>query len=130
MALSGGMVAGLRAGAAYQTFPLMDGHVVPPEILMLEPWWRNFAYNMATVQFVHRGFFWVLAVLIPIAWWRMRASAAAHFLLAAFVLQAALGISTLLAGVPVALAAAHQAGAVLLLAAALWTAHRHPRCAS
>jgi len=130
MALSGGMVAGLRAGAAYQTFPLMNGHVVPPEILMLEPWWRNFAYNMATVQFVHRGFFWVLAVLIPIAWWRMRASAAAHFLLAAFVLQAALGISTLLAGVPVALAAAHQAGAVLLLAAALWTAHRHPRCAS
>jgi cytochrome c oxidase assembly protein subunit 15 len=130
MALSGGMVAGLRAGAAYQTFPLMNGHVVPPEILVLEPWWRNFAYNMATVQFVHRGFFWVLAVLIPFAWWRMRASAAAHFLLAAFALQAALGISTLLAGVPVALAAAHQAGAVLLLAAALWTAHRHPRCAS
>jgi cytochrome c oxidase assembly protein subunit 15 len=130
MALSGAMVAGLRAGAAYPTFPLMNGHVVPPEILMLEPWWRNFAYNMATVQFVHRGFFWVLAVLIPIAWWRMRASAAAHFLLAAFVLQAALGISTLLAGVPVALAAAHQAGAVLLLAAALWTAHRHPRSAS
>ena len=130
MALSGGMVAGLRAGAAYQSFPLMNGHVVPPEILVLEPWWRNFAYNMATVQFVHRGFFWVLAVLIPLAWWHMRASAAAHFLLAAFVLQAALGISTLLAGVPVALAAAHQAGAVLLLAAALWTAHRHRRCAS
>jgi cytochrome c oxidase assembly protein subunit 15 len=60
----------------------------------------------------------------------MRASAAANFLLGAFVLQAALGISTLLAGVPVALAAAHQAGAVLLLAAALWTAHRHPRSAS
>lgn len=130
MALSGGMVAGLRAGAAYQTFPLMDGHVVPPEILVLEPWWRNFAYNMATVQLVHRGFFWVLAVLIPLAWWRRRASAAANFLLGAFVLQAALGISTLLAGVPVSLAAAHQAGAVLLLAAALWTAHRHRRCAS
>jgi cytochrome c oxidase assembly protein subunit 15 len=129
MALSGGMVAGLRAGAAYQTFPLMNGHVVPPEILVLEPWWRNFAYNMATVQFVHRGFFWVLAVLVPIVWWRAR-GAAAHFLLGAFVLQAALGISTLLAGVPVALAAAHQAGAVIVLAAALWTAHRHRRFAS
>jgi cytochrome c oxidase assembly protein subunit 15 len=123
MALSGGMVAGLRAGAAYNTFPLMNGHFVPPEILLLEPWWDNFLHNMATVQFVHRGFFWLLAVLIPLAWWRYRALPAAHFLMAAFVLQAALGIATLLAGVPVALGAAHQGGAVLVLAAALWTAH-------
>ena len=123
MALSGGMVAGLRAGYAYNTFPLMNGHVVPPEILMLEPWWMNFFYNMATVQFVHRGFFWLLAVLIPLAWWRGRASPSAHVLMAAFVLQASLGIATLLAGVPVLLAAAHQGGAVLLLAAALWHAH-------
>ena len=123
MALTGGMVAGLRAGYAYNTFPLMNGHLVPPEILMLEPWWRNFLYNMATVQFVHRGFFWALAVAIPILWWRHRELRAAHFLMAAFVLQAALGISTLLLGVPVALGAAHQGGAVLLLAAALWTAH-------
>jgi cytochrome c oxidase assembly protein subunit 15 len=124
MALTGGMVAGLRAGYAYNTFPLMNGHVVPPEILVLEPWWRNFLYNMATVQFVHRGFFWLLAVLIPIAWWRHRASPSAHVLMAAFVLQGSLGISTLLAGVPVVLGAAHQGGAVLLLAAALWHAHR------
>ena len=123
MALTGGMVAGLRAGYAYNTFPLMNGHVVPPEILMLEPWWRNFLYNMAAVQFVHRAFFWALAVAIPIVWWRYRASRAAHFLMAAFVLQATLGISTLLLGVPVALGTAHQGGAVLLLAAALWTAH-------
>ncbi|MGH8707034.1 MAG: COX15/CtaA family protein [Burkholderiales bacterium] len=124
MALSGGMVAGLRAGSAYQTFPLMNGHIVPPEILMLEPWWRNFLTNMATVQFVHRGFFWLLAVLVPIAWWQRRGDAAANALLAAFALQAALGIATLLSGVPVALGAAHQAGAVLVLAAALWHAHR------
>jgi cytochrome c oxidase assembly protein subunit 15 len=126
MALTGGMVAGLRAGAAYQTFPLMNGHLVPPEILQLEPWWRNFAYNLATVQFVHRAFFWILAIMIPLVWWRYRAS----LLVTAFVLQAALGIATLLLGVPVALAAAHQAGAVVLLAAALWTAHRHPRSAA
>ena len=123
MALSGGMVAGLRAGSAYQTFPLMNGHFVPPEVLMLEPWWRNFLYNMATVQLVHRLFFWVLLILIPIAWWRMRHAAAANALAAAFVLQTALGISTLLLGVPVGLGAAHQGGAVLLLAAALWNAH-------
>jgi cytochrome c oxidase assembly protein subunit 15 len=124
MALSGGMVAGLRAGSAYQSFPLMNGHVVPPEILMLEPWWQNFLTNMATVQFVHRGFFWLLAVLVPVAWWQRRASPAANALLLAFALQAALGIATLLAGVPVALGAAHQGGAVLVLAAALWNAHR------
>ena len=123
MALSGGMVAGLRAGAAYQTFPLMNGHFVPPEALLLEPWWRNFLYNMATVQLVHRAFFWTLAVLIPLAWWRSRDTLAGNALAAAFVLQGSLGIATLLAGVPVGLGAAHQGGAVLLLAAALWHAH-------
>ena len=123
MALSGGMVAGLRAGAAYQTFPLMNGHLVPPEALMLEPWWRNFLYNMATVQLVHRAFFWTLAVLIPLAWWRARHTVTGNALLGAFVLQGGLGISTLLAGVPVGLGSAHQGGAVLLLAAALWHAH-------
>ena len=123
MALSGGMVAGLRAGYAYNSFPLMNGHVVPPEIWLLDPWWRNFGYNMATVQFVHRAFFWLLAVLVPLAWWRCRALGAAHALAAAFALQAALGIGTLVLGVPVALAAAHQGGAVLLLGAALWYSH-------
>jgi cytochrome c oxidase assembly protein subunit 15 len=123
MALSGGMVAGLRAGSAYQTFPLMNGHIVPPEVLVLEPWWRNFLYNMATVQLLHRLLFWVLLILVPIAWWRSRGMLAGNVLLAAFALQAALGISTLLMGVPVGLGAAHQGGAVLLLAAALWNAH-------
>ena len=125
MALTGGMVAGLRAGHAYNTFPLMNGHVVPPEMWLLEPWWANLLYNSATVQFAHRALFWLLAILVPLAWWRLRgtrARYAAHALLAAFVLQAAFGILTLLSGVPVALAAAHQAGAVLLLAAALWAA--------
>jgi cytochrome c oxidase assembly protein subunit 15 len=124
MALSGGMVAGLRAGYAYNTFPLMNGRVVPPETFLLEPWWMNFLYNMAGVQLVHRALFWTLAALIPLAWWRSRHAMTGNALLAVFVLQAALGISTLLLGVPVALAAAHQAGAVLLFAAALLHAHR------
>lgn len=129
MALSGGFVAGLRAGYAYNTFPLMNGHFVPPEILLLEPWWKNFFYNMATVQFVHRSIAWLLMVLVPLLWWRALAAPlarsqrrACHTLLAVLALQVALGIAVLLAAVPVSLGAAHQGGAVLLLAAALWTA--------
>jgi cytochrome c oxidase assembly protein subunit 15 len=72
---------------------------------------------------VHRAFFWLLLVLVPLAWWQARGPASAHALLAAFVLQASLGISALLLGVPVALAVAHQAGAVLLLVVALIHAH-------
>jgi cytochrome c oxidase assembly protein subunit 15 len=130
MALTGGMVAGLRAGRAYNTFPLMNGHVVPPEIMMLDPWWQNFLYNMATVQFTHRAIAWLLAVLVALFWLRSmraalgaRARLAAHLVFAALVAQAALGIATLVLAVPVPLAAAHQGGAVLLLGAALWAAH-------
>jgi len=122
MALSGGMVAGLRAGHAYNSFPLMNGHLVPPEAFQLEPWWRNFFWNTATVQLVHRAFFWLLLLLIPLLWFRQR-TLAAHHLLAMFFIQAGLGIATLLNAVPVSVAALHQSGAVLLLAAALWTAH-------
>jgi len=131
MALTGGLVAGIRAGFAYNTFPLMHGHVVPPEILMLEPWWRNFFYNMATVQFDHRALAWVLAFAVPAFWWRVRAKpeasravrAAADAMLAALAVQIALGIATLVNVVPVSLAALHQAGAVVLFAAALNAAH-------
>ena len=66
MVLSGGLVAGIRAGQAYNTFPLMNGHFIPPEIFMIEPWYRNFFDNIATVQFDHRLIAWVLAILIPV----------------------------------------------------------------
>jgi heme a synthase len=126
MALSGGFVAGLRAGHAYNTFPLMNGQLIPQDIFLLEPWWRNFLWNVATVQFVHRAIFWLLLLLVPLLWWRLRrtdAKIAAHHLLGMFLLQATLGISALLLAVPIPLAAMHQAGAVLLLACALWTTH-------
>lgn len=131
MALSGGLVAGTRAGFAYNTFPLMNGDLVPPEMLMIDPWYLNFFNNMATVQFDHRLLAWVLALLIPIFWWRVRAAPAvprrarigAHLLLAMLGVQLALGISTLLLAVPLPLAAAHQAGALLLFAASLNEAH-------
>ncbi len=130
MALTGGLVAGIRAGFAYNTWPLMNGHLVPPEILMIEPWWRNFGYNMATVQFVHRT---LALVVLACAWllaWRVLATPAsgrearlaAGTLAAAVLAQVALGIATLLAVVPVGLGTAHQGGAVVVLACALWLA--------
>jgi cytochrome c oxidase assembly protein subunit 15 len=131
MALSGGLVAGIRAGFAYNTFPLMNGNVIPPEIMLIRPWYMNFVNNIATVQFDHRLLAWILLALVPIWWWRIRATpaipadarVAAHLLLAMLFVQAALGISTLLLVVPLPLAAAHQAGAVLLFTAALNAAH-------
>jgi cytochrome c oxidase assembly protein subunit 15 len=130
MILSGGLVAGIRAGAAYNTFPLMNGRFVPAEIFMIEPWYLNFFNNIATVQFDHRLIAWLLVIGVPALWWACRTfestlkvRTAADYLLAALALQFALGIATLLLHVPVALGAAHQGGAVLVFAAALWLAH-------
>ena len=127
MVLTGGLVAGLRGGHAYNTFPLMNGHVVPPEILQLEPLWKNFFWNIATVQFDHRLFAWVLAFTVPLLWWKCRAVPQARLatsvLLALLALQVTLGISTLLLHVPVVLGVAHQDVASLVLCAALWSAH-------
>ena len=129
-ALAGSLVAGIHAGLAYNTFPLMRGQVVPPEIMSLEPWYRNFSDNIATVQFDHRVIAWLLALLVPVFWLRAhdrrtspRVARAATLLLAALIVQLTLGIATLLLVVPLALAAAHQAGAVLVFAAALNAAH-------
>jgi cytochrome c oxidase assembly protein subunit 15 len=130
MVLSGGLVAGIRAGLAYNSFPFMNGHVIPPGIFALEPWYLNFFSNAATVQFDHRLIAWLLAFLVPWFWLRVhreaasrRARLAADLLLAMLALQIALGIATLLLAVPVALAGAHQAGALLVFGSALLAAH-------
>jgi len=130
MILTGGLVAGIRAGRAYNTFPLMNGHLVPPEIFMIDPWHLNFFNNMATVQFDHRLLAWILAALVPWFWLKVRraaqdprARAAVNLLLGALILQIALGISALLLVVPISLAAAHQGGAIAVFLAALLTVH-------
>jgi cytochrome c oxidase assembly protein subunit 15 len=136
MVLSGALVAGIRAGYAYNTWPLMNGRWIPDEILLIEPWWNNLAYNMATVQFDHRGIAYVIAALALLTWWRVRSASRAgpariwaDALLAAVVVQVSLGIATLLLRVPVSLAALHQAGAVLVFTCALGLRHalRAPR---
>ena len=130
MVVSGGFVAGIRAGFAYNTFPLMHGHVVPPEIMLLTPWWKNFFWNMATVQFDHRLIAWLLAAAIPLLWWRIsrggaprRARVGAALLVAMLAVQVSLGIATLVNVVPLPLAALHQAGALVLFALSLNVAH-------
>jgi cytochrome c oxidase assembly protein subunit 15 len=129
MALSGGLVAGTRAGLAYNTFPLMNGHLLPPGLFAAEPWYLNFVTNVTTVQFDHRLIAWLLALLVPWLWLQARrapfprARLGADLLLGALALQIALGISTLVLAVPVALAAAHQGGALIVFAAALFLVH-------
>jgi heme a synthase len=126
--LSGGLVAGLRAGLTYNTFPLMDGRLVPEGYARLQPFWLNWFETIPAVQFNHRllavaTFGTIVAVW---AWWRHDAGRALielDLLLVAALLQVALGISTLLLVVPVPLAAAHQAGAMLLATAALCLRH-------
>lgn len=130
MVLSGALVAGIRAGFAYNTWPLMNGQWIPDEILMLEPWWTNLIHNMATVQFVHRVLAAVIALLAVIAWSRVRfepPNARARFwsyaVLVAAAIQVLLGITTLVLRVPVNLAALHQAGAVALFTCAIGLRH-------
>lgn len=131
MVVTGGFVAGIRAGKAYNTFPLMNGHIVPPEILMVDPWYLNFFNNMATVQFDHRLGAWALAGLVPWFWWKIHhcpaassgARRAANFLVLALAVQIALGIATLLLAVPVGLGAAHQGGSMVVFGILLWLNH-------
>jgi len=129
--LSGGFVAGTHAGFAFNTFPLMNGQLIPEGLLDQTPLWRNFFENIATVQFDHRLLAMLLLLTIPLFWWRLKdlpydihLNTGRHLLLAALAAQLTLGISTLLLVVPVRLAAAHQGGAIILLTTSLFVSHR------
>ena len=128
--VAGGLVAGTHAGFDYNTFPLMDGHVVPEGYARLEPFLRNLTENIAAVQFDHR----LLATLTALAAAALVVVGLAArppplvrlpllALALAVAVQYLLGVATLLLVVPVWLAAAHQANAILLLTAALVLLH-------
>lgn len=133
-ALAGAFVAGLKAGYAYNTFPLMGGRLVPAGYLALDPWWRNLFEHVPAVQFNHR----LLGVLTTLAglglWWKSTRGgwsvAVRRWGLAVGVMslvQIGLGITTLLLLVPMALAVLHQAGAVVLLCFGLLLLHAAQR---
>ncbi len=124
--LSGGFVAGLKAGLIYNTFPMMGEYWVPPEIFSLAPFYLNFFENLVTVQFDHRVLAITSGSLLFVYWFRSMQKVFSSKLKASFnlvgimiILQLLLGISTLLLHVPVWLAASHQAGALLLFSALL-----------
>jgi heme a synthase len=122
----GALVAGLRAGLVYNTWPLMDGRLIPAGLFNLRPWAANFFDDVTTVQFQHR----LLAYLvILLALWRMLATARAapatgvarraRVVAALAIFQAALGVTTLLLVVPICSALLHQGFAMLLFGMAV-----------
>ena len=119
---AGAVVAGLKAGHVYPTFPKMGGFWAPPGMFDASPWWRNIFENPVTAQFMHRVLALTSALMVLAAWGASLAVGAsrrvrcwAHASLAATAAQIALGVAVLLFHVPIPLAAGHQAGAVALL---------------
>jgi cytochrome c oxidase assembly protein subunit 15 len=129
MILSGGLVAGTDAGFSYPTWPRMGPQFLPPGLYATDPAWLAAFEDVTTVQFNHRMFAYLLLLLVGAFALRLWLAAdrpllrgAALGVAAALLLQVGLGISTLLTHVAVPVAAAHQAGAVLLLSTLLFTA--------
>lgn len=127
MILSGGLVAGTRAGLAYPTFPLMGDSFIPPGLYSTNPVWLAIFEDITTIQFNHRIFAYVLfALIIAFAIKTFKAFDLTRIrlgvccLVALLLIQVTLGISTLLMHVPVSIAAAHQGGAIALFTASLF----------
>lgn len=125
--LYGGLVAGLRAGLIYNTWPLMEGRLIPKDLFSTGL--LDMFEDIKTVQFLHRGLAetTILVALGGWAWARRRLGEglppAVHAVAAMALLQVVLGIATLLLVVPVWLASAHQMGAMALLTCCLWALH-------
>ena len=141
--LAGALVAGLRAGLIYNTFPLMGGALVPSDYWQSALGWINAFEKRAAVQFHHRVLATVTLLAILYLWWRVRSEGpgvrrAAALIVGAVLLQYALGIVAILSfgQAPPPMAAAvtigtlHQAGAMILVTAALWFAHAARRVTS
>ena len=126
----GAFVAGLNAGLIDNNFPFMGDTLVAPDLFTLRPWWLNPFENPVMAQFLHRVMAGCVAIAVITLTIRVRRSNLSphikrrfYFVPCMLALQAVLGISTLILAVPLPLAIAHQAGAVLLLSAALFALH-------
>ncbi len=119
---AGGFVAGLDAGQGYVTWPKMDGQWIPSGLWEMAPGWKNAFENAMTVQFNHRILAYMLLLATALHAWQSR-TLSTILLAFAMLAQACLGILTLLLHVPLAAALIHQAGAMIVLALALWNTH-------
>jgi cytochrome c oxidase assembly protein subunit 15 len=118
----GGLVAGLDAGMGFNTWPLMDGQVIPAGLFAQSPFWQNVFENAMTVQFDHRVVAYLVLAAVLFHAWQARGTAAASSAAILFVLvlaQASIGIATLLMVVPLPLGLLHQFGAAIVLSAAV-----------
>ena len=126
--VAGAFVAGTHSGKTYNTWPLMDGEVVPDGYLMQAPAIRNAFENPAAIQFNHRTLAYLLLALFAVAVWRWRGERAVRLPLIALgallVWQVLLGIWTLLAVAPLNLSLLHQFSAVWVFLAAVWVLWR------
>ncbi len=133
--LAGAFVAGLDAGEGYNTWPLMDGSLVPSGLDAMEPWWKNIFENALTVQFIHRTIAYVIVLYVAALWFWKRgaggfggANGWLPRIAILVLLQALLGISTLVMHVPLPLALGHQALAFMLAGSVCaWLADITPR---
>ena len=120
--LLGALVAGIDAGRSYTDWPLMGGQILPPDMAVLEPWWRNLFESPGLVQFIHRVSGYLLLIFGVVVWLRGRNSAhsstrfAFNAVIAALALQILLGIMTVIYAAPVGMAILHQFLAVVLWA--------------
>ncbi len=129
--IAGAFVAGVHGGHASNTWPLMNGEVIPPGLDVYSPWYLNLFENPLTAQFTHRTLAYVIALAAAgfgVLVWRssnMRALRLPMLALGAAILaQIALGVATIVYDVPLMIALAHQANAIIVFALALWTLHR------
>nr|WP_208435764.1 COX15/CtaA family protein [Bartonella phoceensis] len=118
----GALVAGLHAGKVYNTWPLMDGQIIPDGLLQRNPVWLNVFENPLTVQFIHRFFAYFLffTAIVHALYLRKNVPHSTHSRRAFFIcimitVQALLGILTLLHEVPISLGLIHQSVALVTL---------------
>ncbi len=127
--LAGGFVAGTDAGLSHNTWPLMDGQFIPNGLLIMEPWYLNAFENVLAVQFNHRMLGYLIALMaafnLCLAWRSGDRRSQRLFAVAAAIVAAQifLGILALLSQLQIGLALAHQAGALILFAFALYKLH-------
>ncbi len=128
--LLGGLVAGLNAGLVSDTWPLMFGQLIPDGLFAGDGGLMNIFNNPLTLHFEHRTFAYIVAIVAIMLWWKLKGDTcetvrmASHIVLMSVLLQMSIGVLTVINMVPITIAAAHQAGAIIALSAGLYLLNR------